>query len=68
MPIYVYRCKQCGEEFEKLVLSSARASETTCPNCQSSEIEKRPTLFGLGGTNLGATAADSSCAPAVGGG
>ena len=68
MPIYAYRCRQCGEEFEKLVLSAARANEVTCPCCQAQEVERRPALFGLGGAGYGSAAVDSSCAPSLGGG
>ena len=69
MPIYAYRCRQCGEEFDKLVLSAAKADQVICPVCQAKEVERRPALFGLGGVAGGArSAADRSCAPAVGGG
>ena len=69
MPIYAYRCRQCGEEFEKLVLSTAKAGQVICPACQSQEVERRPALFGLGGAAGDVYgAADSSCAPTVGGG
>ena len=37
MPIYMYRCKQCGRVFEKLYLSFAQ-SETEaakCPDCKA---------------------------------
>ncbi len=67
MPVYVYRCCQCGAEFEKLVLTAARAAEVACPVCQSVEVERRPALFGLGGAG-DTMAAERSCAPAVGGG
>ena len=68
MPIYTYRCRKCGEEFEKLVLSAARANEVACPCCQAQEVERRPALFGLGGVDYGSLAADSSCAPSLEGG
>jgi putative FmdB family regulatory protein len=69
MPIYAYRCCECGEEFEKLVMSAAKADEVVCPICQAKEVERRPTLFGLGGSAGAASgAADRSCAPAIGGG
>jgi len=68
MPIYAYRCRHCGEDFEKLVRSAAGADEVVCPCCQSEEVERRPALFGLGGLSHGSALADSSCAPTVGGG
>ena len=37
MPIFEYRCKSCGQQFEALV----RKSDTpTCPSCQSVDLEK----------------------------
>jgi putative FmdB family regulatory protein len=37
MPIYEYRCRGCGHQFEKLV----RLSDTPdCPACQSAELER----------------------------
>ena len=65
MPIYIYRCRACGAEFEKLVLSADRADQAICPVCQAEQVERRPALFGLGGS---AAAAERSCAPDPGGG
>lgn len=37
MPIYEYKCRSCGHQFEKIV----RLNETpNCESCQSSELEK----------------------------
>jgi len=68
MPVYVYRCRLCGTEFEKLVLSVARADEgVVCPCCQGQEVERRPALFGLEHAPT-ARSAEGRCAPATGGG
>ncbi len=37
MPIYEYECRQCGEQFEALVLKATVAS---CPACQSEDLEQ----------------------------
>jgi putative FmdB family regulatory protein len=66
MPIYVYRCRACGEEFEKLVLSFAKADSVECPACQSKETERRPALFGVMGS-AGSTAS-ADCSTPTGGG
>ncbi len=68
MPIYAYRCLHCGEEFEKLVLSAAKADEAACPCCQSTKTERRPALFGLGGASAPGRSSESSCAPTGRGG
>jgi len=37
MPIYEYKCRACGHQFETLV----RASSTpNCPSCQSQDLER----------------------------
>lgn len=38
MPIYEFRCNECGTEFEELVFGSA--AEVVCKKCQSNNIEK----------------------------
>ena len=38
MPIYEFRCLDCGEEFEELVLSSN--SDVVCKQCESGKIER----------------------------
>lgn len=67
MPIYAYRCRRCGTEFEKLVLSAAGADRAICPSCQSEEVERQLTLFGLG-SRPGTLSTESRCAPSSGGG
>lgn len=37
MPIYDYQCKDCGNTFDKLVMSS---TVVTCPKCGSGNLEK----------------------------
>ncbi len=41
MPMYDYRCKNCGEKFEELVFSSSTPDdEITCPNCNEKNSER----------------------------
>ena len=44
MPIYEYRCSGCGHEFEEFVLPK---STPHCPSCQSEELERLLSLFGV---------------------
>ena len=39
MPIYEYRCRECGQQFEKLVRTFA-AGEVNCAFCQSLNVER----------------------------
>jgi putative FmdB family regulatory protein len=36
VPIYVYRCRACGERFENLMRASAQAP--TCEKCGSGDV------------------------------
>jgi putative FmdB family regulatory protein len=40
MPIYLYRCRQCGHKFEMLRAMSAKDSELMCPECGARAPEK----------------------------
>ncbi len=44
MPIYDYRCRACGEEFELLVLKGTVAA---CPACESQELEQMISGFAV---------------------
>lgn len=46
MPIFEYKCGSCGEEFEKLVFGS---TEVRCPKCESAEVAKKFSTFGMSG-------------------
>jgi len=64
MPIYEYRCDDCGQEFEYLVLSSSEIPE--CPSCQKQNVSKlmsASTFFSKGGGGLteSSSAGASSC-------
>jgi putative FmdB family regulatory protein len=59
MPLYEYRCDDCGEEFE-LIRSVSDTSEVRCPTCDA-PASKKLSLFATG-TNVG-----RSCSPGSGG-
>lgn len=60
MPIFEYRCKECGEKFETLILSSARSETVKCENCGSEQTEKLMSAFASGGLNAGSSYSGSS--------
>lgn len=61
MPVYEYRCKRCGEKFDKWVRSMSAQEEVNCPRCGSREVEKAISLFGVtGGAHSSSTVSCSS--------
>ncbi|HTB10277.1 MAG TPA: FmdB family zinc ribbon protein [Bryobacteraceae bacterium] len=57
MPIYEYQCRQCGQEFELLVLNGTLVA---CPSCQSRELE--PLLSGFAVSSDGSRTANAQSA------
>lgn len=45
MPIYEYRCEQCGHGFEAWLRSQDSPLPTECPNCKAPQIKRVPSLF-----------------------
>ena len=67
MPIYEYRCDECGEQFERLVRSLSSAGKIECPRCGSHKVEKAISRCGRAGAGEGSDSlAASSCAPTGG--
>jgi putative FmdB family regulatory protein len=64
MPIFEYKCEDCGSKFEKLVRRSD-ADQVQCPSCGQSHLEQQYSAFAAHahGQNSGAShdAAMPSC-------
>jgi putative FmdB family regulatory protein len=45
MPIFEYRCRACGHEFEALILPSTGAA--VCPSCEGHDLEQLLSLFSV---------------------
>jgi putative FmdB family regulatory protein len=60
MPIFEYKCNACGEDFEKLVFGS---QEVKCPKCDSKEVTKKFSVFGMSGVEkpFAGTSSCTSC-------
>jgi putative FmdB family regulatory protein len=68
MPLYEYRCRRCGERFERLVRWNADPSEITCPRCSAAEPVRLISL--PAGVHTGGAAGlgvGGACPPAGGG-
>jgi putative FmdB family regulatory protein len=57
MPLYDFRCRSCGDEFERLV----RQQETIeCPSCRGQDVERLLSTFALSTEERRAAAAKQS--------
>jgi putative FmdB family regulatory protein len=65
MPIYEYRCENCGKVFEKLTKACNRDEEMECPVCGSKETRRIFSVFGVSGSDSGG---GESHGPSCGGG
>jgi len=45
MPIYEYRCQECGTRFEKLVRRASDVPEIACPSCGQKQLEQELSTF-----------------------
>jgi len=45
MPIYEYKCEDCGNEFEKLVVRAADGGAVACPSCGQAHPTQRFSTF-----------------------
>lgn len=65
MPVYDYKCRKCGAEFEKFLRSLSAASSVKCEKCGSARVEKLVTCCAISGGGKGESAgsakSSSSC-------
>jgi len=59
MPLYEYRCKECGFEFEKMMSFSQSDKLPECPSCKSQDTRKQMSTF----ASKGNAASSSGCSP-----
>jgi putative FmdB family regulatory protein len=67
MPLYEYVCAQCGTFFEHWMRSAGVPDTVFCPHCQSQEVSKKFSTFGMkGGSGASSASAGDNCAPGGG--
>jgi putative FmdB family regulatory protein len=52
MPLFEYKCRDCGMTFEKIVASSA--ADVVCKRCASPRVEKLLSVFAVAGSSRSA--------------
>ena len=45
MPIYEYRCRGCGKDFEKYLPRTS--GNVVCPGCESADVTRKLSVFGM---------------------
>ncbi len=45
MPLYEYRCTDCGARFEQLRRMSEADRDLTCPKCRSAKVKRELSTF-----------------------
>ena len=45
MPMYEYRCKECGRKYEQLRRMSEADSGLECPHCASKTVDRLVSAF-----------------------
>jgi putative FmdB family regulatory protein len=64
MPLFEYKCRDCGTKFEKLVTSYA--DDVVCRNCQSPRVDKLLSVFAVAGSLRSRAASEASPCDACG--
>jgi len=59
MPIYEFKCKECGNEFEKFVISHSQVGQVKCPKC-GGEVAKKISACAVGGSS-GSSSSGGAC-------
>lgn len=65
MPIYEYLCDDCGERYEKLVMSKSQPIE--CPKCASKKKTTQLSVFSAATKSANGTSSSTSSASSGGG-
>ena len=61
MPLYEYRCNNCGDEFEKMVRFSEADQAQACPACSSRDTKKKISVFASPGGGSASISSGGSC-------
>lgn len=68
MPIYEYRCQNCGAEFGDLVRMGTPDEDVECPKCSEHQSKRMLSVFSSPSSGGGSSALSSIGSSACGGG
>lgn len=54
MPVYEYRCQECGRTYEQIRRMSDADCDLECPSCASHQVERLFSAFATKGCGAGA--------------
>lgn len=60
MPMYEYRCQECGARYEQLRRMSEADTNLECPRCGSEKVRREVSACAIGGSSSGS---GGGCAP-----
>ena len=64
MPMYEFKCVDCGAEFEELAtMAEVEAGKVLCPECESHQVKRQMSTFACGGESAG-NVGSGGCGPA----
>jgi len=66
MPIYLYRCEYCGEQFEKMMRFTESEQSPECPYCKSQYTQKQITTVATLSSSGGFFSGGGSCGSSTG--
>ena len=63
MPIYEYKCEDCGTKFEKLVRRTSETAGLNCPSCGHNHLKQELSTFSAHASNSPARASEGPVCP-----
>lgn len=64
MPLFEYKCRDCGTAFEKIVATAT--TQVVCKQCESPRVEKLLSVFAVGGASRSKASLESGPCGACG--
>jgi putative FmdB family regulatory protein len=66
MPMYEYRCSECGSQYEQLRRMSEADRDLECPRCGSVDVARQVSACAVRGSSSGGNSGGGCCAPGRG--